>query len=249
MRNWRANPRADIVAGLTTAVVLIPQGMGYALLAGLPPIHGLYASLLPPIVYALFGTSRELSVAPTAVDSLLVAAIVGGMATSGTEQYLLIAAVLALAVGGIQIALGFARLGFLVNLLSQPVITGFTSGAAVIVVTSQAPHLLGLPKGTGGHLGTQWMEIVGSLATVHGPTLTMGATSVLALIFLKKWKPSFPRALFVVVLGSAAAFLFDLDRRGVAIVGDVPAGLPSFHLAVPQGLSLSLLIPGAFTLA
>src|SRR5688572_28790236 len=123
--------RGDISAGLTTAVMLIPQGMGYAMLAGLPPIYGLYSSLVPIVLYSLFGTSRQLAVGPVAMVSLLVAAGVGALAAPATEAFVAYAILLALMVGALQLAMGVARLGFLVNFLSHPVISGFTSAAAL----------------------------------------------------------------------------------------------------------------------
>ncbi|MEO1173488.1 MAG: SulP family inorganic anion transporter, partial [Myxococcota bacterium] len=135
--------RSDITAGLTTAVMLVPQGMGYAMLAGLPPIYGLYASTLPLVAYAILGTSRQLAVGPVAMDSLLVAASVGTLAEAGTEPFIAYATLLAGMVGVLQLLMGLARLGFLVNFLSRPVLSGFTSAAALIIGLSQLQHLLG----------------------------------------------------------------------------------------------------------
>ncbi|MFA9471761.1 MAG: SulP family inorganic anion transporter, partial [Deltaproteobacteria bacterium] len=130
LRNYqRADLGPDLVAGLTTAVMLVPQAMGYALLAGLPPIHGLYAAVAPLLLYAVLGTSRHLAVGPVAMDSILVAGAVGAIATVGTENYILVAAALGMMVGAIQAGLGFLRAGFLVNFLSRPVVAGFTAAA------------------------------------------------------------------------------------------------------------------------
>jgi len=141
----RTDLSADVVAGVTTAVMLVPQAMGYAMLAGLPPIHGLYASLAPILVYAALGTSRHLAVGPVAMDSILVAAGVGAVATLGTTHYLAVAAALAILVGLMQASLGFLKAGFLVNFLSRPVVSGFTSAAALIIAASQLGYLLGVP--------------------------------------------------------------------------------------------------------
>ena len=135
--------KGDLSAGLTVGVMLIPQGMAYAMIAGLPPIYGLYASTLPLIIYALLGTSRQLAVGPVAMVSLLTAAGIGVLAEGGTETYLMMAITLAFLVGVIQFLLGVFRLGFLVNFLSHPVISGFTSAAALIIGLSQLKHLLG----------------------------------------------------------------------------------------------------------
>ena len=131
----------DLVAGLTVGIILIPQGMAYAMIAGLPPVYGLYASLFPVLIYAFLGTSRQLAVGPVAMDSLLVAAGLGALAISGIENYIAMAFFLAFLVGTIQLLLGLFRMGFLVNFLSKPVISGFTSGAAIIIIFSQLKKL------------------------------------------------------------------------------------------------------------
>ncbi|MCS4121913.1 MFS superfamily sulfate permease-like transporter [Salinibacter ruber] len=136
--------RGDLSAGLTVGVMLIPQGMAYALIAGLPPIYGLYASLVPLAVYSLFGTSRQLAVGPVAMVSLLVAAAVGPLANGDPEFYIGLTLLLSLMVGVLQFGLGVARFGFLVNFLSHPVLSGFTSAAALIIGFSQLKHLLGI---------------------------------------------------------------------------------------------------------
>jgi SulP family sulfate permease len=136
--------RSDLVAGLTVGVMLIPQGMAYAMIAGLPPIYGLYASTLPLIIYAILGTSRQLAVGPVAMVSLLTASGIGVIAQQGTEEYIKLAILLALLVGAIQFLMGVFKLGFLVNFLYHPVISGFTSAAALIIGLSQMTHLFGI---------------------------------------------------------------------------------------------------------
>ena len=140
----KSNLKGDLSAGLTVGVMLIPQGMAYAMLAGLPPIYGLYASTLPLILYALFGTSRHLAVGPVAMVSLLIATGVSTLAEPGSDEYIMYAIALALMVGVVQLLMGVLRLGFLVNFLSHPVISGFTSAAALIIGFSQLKHLLGV---------------------------------------------------------------------------------------------------------
>jgi SulP family sulfate permease len=237
------------MAGLTTAVMLVPQAMGYALLAGLPPIHGLYAAVAPLILYAVLGTSRHLAVGPVAMDSILVAGAVGAIATIGTENYVLIAAALGLMVGGIQAGLGFLRAGFLVNFLSRPVVAGFTAAAALIIAASQLGHLLGveLPR---THLVHRvvW-EAIQSASNWSWPTLVTGAASIAVLVFCKKRLPRFPAALFVVVATTLAVWGLGLSSRGVSIVGEVPAGLPGFHLPSIDAEVLVQLIPAAATIA
>ena len=143
--NYRKSQlRGDVVAGITVAIVLIPQGIAYALIAGLPPIYGLYAALVPQLMYAVFGSSRQVAIGPVAMDSLIVATGVSTLALIGSESYIAIAILLALLVGGIQFLMGIFRLGFIVNFLSRPVIIGFTSAVALIIGLNQFRNLLGV---------------------------------------------------------------------------------------------------------
>jgi len=230
----RADLPADLRAGLTTAVMLVPQAMAYAMLAGLPPIHGLYAASFPLIAYAVFGSSRQLAVGPVAMDSLLVAVGVGALATVGTETYVGYAIMLAAMVGVIQIGLGLVHAGFLVNFLSRPVISGFTSAAALLIALSQLEHLLGGdPLRDGANL----------------PTLAIGLASVAILVALAKLKPTAPRALVVVVLGTVVVWLANLDELGVAIVGSVPRGLPRPGLPSLDLAAARALLPTAVAIA
>ena len=250
----RPELRGDAVAGLTTAVMLIPQAMAYAMLAGLPPIIGLYASTVPLALYAFFGTSRELAVGPVAMVSLLVASGVGAVAEPGSASYVAHAIVLALMVGAIQLGMGLFRLGFLVNFLSHPVISGFTSAAALIIGFSQLKHLLGVDIARSHHVHDIVLQAIGKADAVHGATLAIGAASVALLVFLERWRPMFPRALAVVVLGTLAVWLLGLDATGVKHVGGVPAGLPRptwplSGLETSWTESLRALAPAAITIS
>ena len=245
----RADLGPDIIAGLTTAVMLVPQAMGYALLAGLPPIHGLYAAVAPLIFYAVLGTSRHLAVGPVAMDSILVAGAVGAIATIGTENYVLIAAALGLMVGAIQAGLGFLRAGFLVNFLSRPVVAGFTAAAALIIAASQLGHLLGVPLPRTHHVHRVIWGAIQSASDWSWPTLAIGVSSIAALVLCKKRWPRFPAALFVVVAATLTVWQLGLSTRGVSIVGEVPAGLPGFSLPSVDSDILTQLIPAAATIA
>ena len=182
----RADFKPDLFAGLTVGIMLIPQGMAYAMLAGLPPIYGLYASTVPLVIYAFFGTSRHLSVAPVAIDSMLTAASISVLATAGTEQYIMMAIILALMVGFIQFSLGISRLGFLIKFLSHPVIQGFTSAAAIIIGISQLKHLLGIHMISSQYLQDVVRSLVNGIAQIHLLTFTLGLTGIGLLIILKK---------------------------------------------------------------
>ncbi|MEM9691737.1 MAG: sulfate permease [Myxococcota bacterium] len=245
----RRHAQADLGAGLTTAVMLIPQAMGYAMLAGLPPLVGLYASVLPLLVYALIGTSRQLAVGPVAMDSLLVAAGVAPLAAGDPATYLHLTLLLAVMVGLLQSAMGLFRLGFLVNFLSYPVISGFTSAAALIIASSQLTHLLGVSIPRSNYVHRALQGALSQLDAVHGITVAIGVSSVAALVALKRYAPRFPRALVVVAASSVLVGALGLDGDGVAIVGSVPRGLPSLTTPRFDVAAVQQLIPIALTLA
>ena len=170
----KAQFKGDLAAGLTVGVMLIPQGMAYAMIAGLPPIYGLYAATLPLIIYAFLGTSRQLAVGPVAMISLLTATGIGALAAGGTETYIALAITLALMVGLIQFLLGVFRLGFLVNFLSHPVISGFTSAAALIIGLSQLKHLLGIDLARSHHVHEILLEAFDKIAATNVSTFLIG---------------------------------------------------------------------------
>lgn len=253
MASWVLQPRRedlrdDLVAGLTTAVMLIPQGMAYAMLAGLPPIVGLYASTIPLVIYALLGSSRQLAVGPVAMVSLLVATGVGGLAEPGSEAYVGFAVLLALMVGVLQLGMGLLRAGFLVNFLSHPVVSGFTSAAALVIGISQLGHLLGV-KLDRGPIYEILGQAVSKLGDISPVTLAIGVGSVVTLLVLRRVAPRLPAALIVVVTGTLAVWGLGLHEHGVAIVGEVPAGLPGFSLPSLDAESLGGLWPAALAIA
>ncbi len=240
--------KGDISAGLTVGVMLIPQGMAYAMIAGLPPIYGLYASTLPLIIYALLGTSRQLAVGPVAMVSLLTAAGIGVLAEGGTETYILLAATLALMVGLIQFLLGVFRLGFLVNFLSHPVISGFTSAAALIIGLNQLKHLMGvnLPRGKVHEILIGAVENFGQ---INAPTLITGLVGIGLIIGVKKVSKAIPGPLLAVVFGILAVWGLGLVDVGVKIVGEVPSGLPSFKSPLVGLDQLEQLFPIALAIS
>lgn len=222
--------RGDLSAGLTVGVMLIPQGMAYALIAGLSPIYGLYASLVPLVVYAVFGTSRQLAVGPVAMVSLLVAAAVAPIAEGSPQLYVGLAVLLSLMVGVLQFGLGVARFGFLVNFLSHPVLSGFTSAAALIIGLSQLKHLLGIDLPRSNFIHEILWTAAGRLGEVHPLTLLLGLGSIALLVGLRWWRRSLPGALVAVVLTTVVVWALGLDEQGVAIVGSVPGGLPPLSM-------------------
>lgn len=246
----RAEARGDLVAGLTVGVMLVPQGIAYAVIAGVPPIYGLYAGLVPPVVYALLGTSRQLAVGPIAIDMLIVAAGVGALAGAETARYAALAVLLAAMTGALQLAMGAARLGFVADLLSRPVIDGFTTAAALIIGASQLGNLLGLDLGRSEFVHVLVREAAAQLGAVHGPTLTLGAACIALLAGLQWWRPAVPGALVVAALATAAAWAFGWAGSGIATIGDLPTGLPAFEVPpVFQAGDLRALLPTALTLA
>ena len=249
LKNYRREDlTGDISAGLTVGVMLIPQGMAYSLLAGLPPIYGLYAATLPLIVYALMGTSRQLAVGPVAMVGLLIASGVSQLAETGSPDHIAFAILLALMVGVIQLLMGLFRIGFLVNFLSHPVIAGFTSDAAVIIGFSQLKHILGV-KTSGEKVYEIIHQIAQQAADINYITLTVGVIAILILVFFKRLKTVIPAPLVVVVLGILAAYLFNLNASGVSILKEVPAGLPSFAMPEVNFTALKQLLPTALAIS
>lgn len=258
LRNYRGTwLSGDLVAGVVTAIMIIPQSMAYAMLAGLPVQIGLYASLLPLIGYALFGTSMSMSVGPVAVTALMTAALLAPMAAIGSAEYLQLAIWLALLSGVLLFVLGLLRMGFLANFLSHPVISGFISGASLLILLSQLPHMLGLSSlpATPGQLVEQWQPasalVLGMGLLALGWLLyarsrlaahlqMLGLRETLAVV-LARLAP-----ILVVALGMLLSVRFDLAGRGVPVVGSLPAGLPSLVWTTPQLQTMGmLLLPAA----
>ena len=242
----RKDLAGDLPAGLAVGVMLVPQGMAYALIAGLPVVYGLYAALVPQVIYALMGTSRALAVGPVAMDSLLVASGLAGMAMAGTERYIELALLLALMMGLIQFALGTFRMGFLSDFLSRPVISGFTSAAALIIGFNQIGNLLGISVTQSAQLQHLICSVWNHLGEAHLPTVVAGLGSIAVLLVLKKVAPRVPGALIVVIAGIAAVAWDVLATR---TVGAVPSGLPQFHVPKLRGEALRELLSVAATLA
>ncbi len=240
--------KGDMTAGIIVAIMLVPQGMAYAMLAGLPPVMGLYASVIPLIIYALFGTSRHLAVGPVAMVSLLVFAGVSTISEPGTEEYISLVLLLMLMIGIIQFAMGILRLGFLVNFLSQAVISGFTSAAAIIIGFSQLKHLLGFHIESDNVFLMLW-EAGRRLSEMNLVAFVIGVGGIILLLTLKKIAPKIPGPLAVVVVSAFAVYFFGLEEKGVQIVGEVPSGFPSFSFPTVTTEALVALLPTALTIS
>jgi len=225
--------KVDILAGVTVALVLVPQSMAYAQLAGLPPYYGLYASFLPPMIAAIFGSSRQLATGPVAVVSLMTAASLEPIAALGSEGFLVYATLLAVMVGVFQLSLGLFRLGVLVDFLSHPVVVGFTAAGAIIIGTSQLGKLFGVSvEKSAHHYETVYHTVQAALIDTHWPTLIITILSLGIMIGIKKWRPTLPVVLIAVVITTLLSKLFGFAGMGGAIVGDIPKGLPEF--TVPE---------------
>jgi SulP family sulfate permease len=243
------NLRADLVAGLTVALVAIPQSLAYAQLAGLPAYYGLYAALLPTIVGALFGSSAQLSTGPVALTSLLTAASIAPLAVAGGEQYVLYAITLALLSGLLQVAFGLMRLGVLLNLLSHPVLMGFVNAAAILITLSQIPSLFGMERPESRHALLGAWQVLVALPQAHGYSVAFGAAAIVLLAALARFAPRWPGVLVTVVLLTAASYGWDYAASGGRIVGEIPRGLPTLQLPPFDLQSWIALAPAAFVIA
>ncbi len=218
----------DLVAGLTVWAVLVPEALAYATIAGVSPVIGLYAAPPALLLYAAFGSSRHLVTGPMAATAALSAAAVADVA-SGPDDFLTFTIILALVTGVIALVAGLLRLGFIANFISEPVLKGFIIGLALTIIVGQLPKLFGIEGGDGNFFEKLWAFVTG-LGDAQGPTLVVGLTSLAIVVGLREIWPKVPAPLVAVAFGIAAVGLFDLADRGVAIVGDVEAGLPALGL-------------------
>ncbi len=241
--------KGDLWAGLTVGVMLIPQSMAYALIAGLPPIFGLYAAFLPQVVYSFAGSSRHLSVAPSAMISLLIVAGISNLATPGTDDYVHLAVLLALLTGILQLLFAIVKFGFIVNFLSRPVISGYTSAAAIIIGLSQLKHLFNIEIPYSNLIPDIVRNIIHEKDSIQWISVLIGAMGIMVLLALKKVKRSLPGPLVVVVIGIIVTSLFHLPERGIEIVGAIPSGLPTVGLPRVGINDISGLLPLALLIS
>lgn len=238
----REQIRADLLAGLTVSVVLVPQALAYAMLSGVPPVLGLYAAVLPPLVYALLGTSRVMAIGPVALTSLLIASGLSPLAEPESARWIELATLLSFEVGVIFLVLGAVRAGMLVNFLGQPAVLGFNAAAGILTAASQIRPFLGIPKSAVGSLSaTRPWPVLLHLDQTHVLTLVLSLACLATLLALRRWVRHWPYYLLVCMAAILAAWVFDLPSHGVAMVGEVPRGLPipslpHFDLATMQSL-------------
>ncbi|MGM0614549.1 MAG: SulP family inorganic anion transporter [Pseudomonadota bacterium] len=250
---------ADVLAGLIVTMMVIPQSLAYALLAGLPAVVGLYASILPQLVYTLFGTSRTLAIGPVAIIALMTAAALSGVATPGSAAYLEAALVLAVLSGAILIAMGLLKMGFFSNFLSHPVISGFLTASGILIAASQFSALLGVDS-QGFTLVERLVSVVPELPRVHVPTLIIGVGTLVFLIVMRRYaKPLLQQwgmnamladliakagPVFAVLTTTWITWFWQLDTTGVAVVGSIPMGMPPLGIPMPEAaLWQALLMP------
>lgn len=239
----------DLTSGITVAVLVVPQAMAYAIIAGLPPIYGLYAALIPQLIHGLMGTSRHPAVGPVALDSLLVAVAIGSLSLTGIENIVAATLFMAMTVGALQILMGVLHMGILTNYLSRPVISGFTSAAAIIIGLSQVKHILGIDISSSNKIQKVLGAIFQNFENINPVTLLVGASAMTLILISKKYFKKLPSALVVTFFGILLMKLTRWDLHGVDIVGSVPAGLPSFYLHTVSIDLFKDIFPYALTLA
>ena len=243
--------RADFLAGLTGAVIVLPQGVAFAMIAGLPPEYGLYTAIVTPIVAALFGSSLHLISGPTTAISIVVFTSISPLAEPGSEAYIRIVLTLTFMAGAYQLAFGLARLGALVNFVSHSVVVGFTSGAAILIATSQMKHIFGLTMPRDHSFFHVWLEILNEIEHINPYVIVVAMVTLACAILFRIVIPRWPGMLFAMIIGSLACLLLNGSEHGIHLIGQMPDRLPppslpdfSFqtirHLA-PKALAVALL--------
>ena len=239
----------DAISGITAGILAIAQGMAYAMIAGLPPVFGLYAAMTPQIIYVLLGTSRQLSIGPVAMDSLIVAAGISAIGIVGIEEYILAAIFLAFFVGIIQVILGVLKLGFLANFLSKPVLNGFTSAAALIIGLSQLKHMLRVDMQQTNKIHILFQEVILNFSETHFLSLGLGLVGIILIKVFQKINKKIPAILIVVSLGTIVMYFTQWHLQGIKIVGEIPVGLPKIGMPKLDKQLIIDLFPVAITLA
>lgn len=239
----------DLTAGITTGIMFIPQGMAYAVIAGVPPIYGLYAGVVPLLIYPLLGTSKNLSIGPVAIDMLIIAAGISLLAEPNTEQYISLAILLTMMAGGLQLLMGSIQLGAVLNVFSRPVIAGFTLAAPIIIAFTQLNHLLGISLPDTQYIITIIEEVAISWDAIHLQTLLWGIAAIAILAIGKYLDPVVPTSVVILGGGIFLAWGIDAQSAGIELVGSIPEGLPPVELPSINFNNMRELLPTALTLA
>jgi SulP family sulfate permease len=245
----RDTVRGDLLAGITGAIIVLPQGVAYAIIAGLPPEYGLYAAIVPALVAALFGSSWHLISGPTVAMSIVVFTTISPLAEPGSAQFITLALTLTFFAGVIQFALGLARMGTLVNFVSHSVVIGFTAGAAVIIAVSQLKNVFGVHVPAGESFLHTLTDLAKELHNTNFYVLSIALATLATAILFKKFLPRWPGMLFAMIVGSLLALLFGAQEHGIALVGSLPAQLPPLSMPEFSMNSLRALAPGALAIA
>ncbi|MDH5613003.1 MAG: SulP family inorganic anion transporter [Gammaproteobacteria bacterium] len=241
--------KADFIAGLTGAVIVLPQGVAFALIAGLPPEYGLYTAMVTPIIAALFGSSFHLVSGPTTAISIVVFSAVSHHATPGTPEFISLALTLTLLAGVYQLAFGLARLGALVNFVSHTVVIGFTAGAAILIATSQMKHIFGISIPKGESFLHTWVGLFNGIGQANYYLVVIAAVTIATALLVKKFNTKLPNLLAGMIVGSIFALLFKEYTDGIALVGEIPAHLPPFSTPEFSFETIRMLAPEAFAVA
>lgn len=241
--------KADFFAGLTGAVIVLPQGIAFATIAGLPPEYGLYTAMVTPIIAALFGSSRHLVSGPTTAISIVVFTAISHHATVGTPEFVMMALTLTFLAGVYQLAFGLARLGALVNFVSHTVVMGFTAGAAILIATSQIKHITGLSIPQGESFFHIWIDVFQGLSDINLFILFIAIATLIAAIITKKLMPKSPYLLVGMVVGSVLALILKDYTSGIELVGEIPAQLPPLSIPEFSLETIRMLAPEAFAVA
>lgn len=239
----------DLTAGITTGIMFIPQGMAYAVIAGVPPIYGLYAGVVPLLIYPLLGTSKNLSIGPVAIDMLIIAAGISMLAEPNTKQYISLAILLTMMAGGLQLLMGSIQLGAVLNVFSRPVIAGFTLAAPIIIAFTQLNHLLGISLPDTQYIITIIEQVAVSWDAIHLQTLLWGITAIAILAIGKYLDPVVPTSVVILGGGIFLAWGIDAQSAGIELVGSIPEGLPPVELPSINFNNMRELLPTALTLA
>jgi sulfate permease, SulP family len=245
----RRTLRADLIAGITNAIVVLPQGVAFALIAGMPPVYGLYSAMVPPIIAGLFGSSRHLISGPTTAISIVVFATVSKLAEPGSDDFIITALSLTLIAGAYQLILGVARMGALVNFVSHSVVVGFTAGAAILIATSQMKHFFGIQIASGQSFLHIWQDVFRQAGNINPYVTVIASVTLAAGVAFMYFKPRWPGLLLAMILGSLVAVFFGAEAKSIRLVGELPAQLPPLSLPGLSFDSIRVLGSGALAIA
>lgn len=241
--------KADFIAGFTGAVIVLPQGVAFATIAGLPPEYGLYTAMVTPVIAALFGSSRHLISGPTTAISIVVFAAISNHAQPGSPEFISLALTLTFLAGVYQLAFGLARLGTLVNFVSHTVVIGFTAGAAILIATSQMKNILGLHLAQGESFFHTWLGLWREIGHTNYYILFVAMTTLISALLVKRFAPKIPNLLIGLIIGSFVAILFSGSGANIQLVGEIPGNLPPLSLPDFSLASIKMLAPEAFAVA